>query len=130
MFYAGIYIALKQTKQVGYSSAIGAAINLLVNFLLIKQYGLYAASISTLISYLVIVIYRYWDIKKYIDIKYDYKQIVSGLCIMIACSFLYYTRTYWGYILCTLIAILYNWIENKYMIRYVVKKIKKNKFKT
>lgn len=126
MFYAGIYIALKQTKQVGYSSVAGAVINLLVNLLLVKQYGLYAASISTLVSYLAIVIYRYWDIKKYINIKYEYRQIVIGLCAMIVCSFLYYTRTYWGCILCVLVAILYNWFENKYMMEYVIKKIKKS----
>ena len=124
MFYAGIYIALKRTKQVGYSSAAGAIINLVVNLLLVRHIGLYAASVSTLVSYLTIVLYRYWDIKKYISIKYDYKKILVGLLVMIVCSVLYYQRNYCCYAICILFAVLYNWFENKYMIRYIFKKLK------
>ena len=57
-FYSGIYIALKRTKQVGYSSVAGAAINALINIFLIGKIGLYAASISTAVSFLVIAVYR------------------------------------------------------------------------
>lgn len=124
-FYSGIYIALKQTKQIGYSSGAGAIINLILNLILVKHFGLYAASTSTLISYLVILFYRYWNIKKYINIRYDYKQIAKGLFYMLVCSILYYTRTYGGVFLCVMIAILYNWLENKYMLGYILRKIKR-----
>ena len=78
-FYSGIYIALKRTKQVGYSSVAGAIINAAINVLLIRIIGLYAASISTAVSFFVIAIYRAIDLNKIIEIKYNKKEIEIGM---------------------------------------------------
>lgn len=67
-FYSGIYIALKRTKQVGYSSIAGAVINVLINVFFIEKIGLYAASISTALSFLVITVYRAVDLLSLIHI--------------------------------------------------------------
>lgn len=88
--YSGIYIALKKTKAVMNTSLISAIINILINIIFIKVIGLYAASFSTLISYLVIVIYRYFDLKKDILIKYDYKSIFMIILLLIITIISYY----------------------------------------
>lgn len=57
----GIYVAKKKTKTVANTTLISAIINLLIDVLLIKYIGLYAACISTLISYICLSIYRCHD---------------------------------------------------------------------
>ena len=61
--YSAVYIAKKMTKQVASVSIIGAIINIIVNVLFIKKIGLYAASISTTVSYFVMMVYRHIDLK-------------------------------------------------------------------
>ena len=123
-FYAGIYIALKRTKQVGISSAMGAAINFAINIGLIHSIGLYAASISTALSYLIILLYRAYDINKVIKLKYNYIQIFLGMGVFIISTTLFYQRTIVSTAICFVIAISYNLIYNRYMIGWVLKRIK------
>lgn len=118
MYYASIYIAIKKTHQVGYSSATGAVINAIVNLLMVRTYGLYAASLSTVISYLVITLYRAMDIRKYIQIRYDAKQIIVGIAVMVLSSYFYFQRTLPYIVLCFVVAILYNVLFNRYIIKW------------
>lgn len=115
-FYGGIYIALKRTKQVGYSSIMGAVINLVINLLFIKWIGLYAASISTVISYMAILLYRMYDLNKVISIKYNYIKMVSELAILIVSVIMCMVNNAVTFLSCFVIAILYNLIENKFLI--------------
>lgn len=73
-----IYIAKKDTKAVARTSILAATINLIVNLVLIKFIGLYAASISTLVAYFTMSIYRLYDVKKYIKIKLDKSFILKN----------------------------------------------------
>lgn len=82
--FGGIYIASKKTKSVGITTILAAIINLLIDFFLIKKIGIYAGSISTLVSYIFIVYYRMFDLKKYYNIKYNYRIIIMiNICLMI-----------------------------------------------
>ncbi|MDE5630888.1 MAG: oligosaccharide flippase family protein, partial [Bacilli bacterium] len=67
--YSAIYIAKKMTKKVALTSAGAAFINIVVDFSLIKYIGLFAASISTVVAYMIMAIYRSFDLKKYVKIK-------------------------------------------------------------
>lgn len=67
--YSAIYIALKKSSTIARTTIAGAIINVLVNLALIRFIGLYAASISTLVSYASTALYRRIDIRKYIKIK-------------------------------------------------------------
>lgn len=83
-YFGGIYIAYKNSKSVGITTLVAAGVNLFVDFLLIRHVGLYAASVSTLVSYVVLCIYRMIDVKKMVIIKYDNKLIWTINGIMIA----------------------------------------------
>ena len=48
-FQGGIYVAHKKTKSVGITTMTAAAINLAIDFLLVKRIGITAGSLSTLI---------------------------------------------------------------------------------
>lgn len=122
-FYGGLYVALKKTKQVGFSSIVGAIINIVINLLFIRKIGIYAASISTLIAFLIIFIYRAVDVKKYIKIKYDLKEILFGIILLIVLISLFYINTIVSMIIGLLICILYN-LKFNYILRKVFNLVK------
>lgn len=78
-FMGGIYVAHKRTKNVGITTMLAAAVNLAIDFALVHRIGIYSASISTLVSYMLLAIYRMHDVKKFQAISYRYKKI--GLCL-------------------------------------------------
>lgn len=122
--YSGIYISLKKTKEVMKTSIISAITNILINVIFIKFIGLYAACISTLLSYLVIVIYRYFDLKKDINIKYDRKNISIILGILIFIIITYYINNLVLNIVGLIIVVVLLFILNK----DIIKQIKNTKF--
>lgn len=128
-FYSGIYIALKRTKQVGYSSVAGALINIVINVLLIGKIGLYAASISTAVSFFVIVIYRAIDITKVIKIKYNKKELLIGMVAFILSAICLNKNDVWTIVLCSCFAVLYNITQNRIIIKRIVSKINDVLFK-
>lgn len=83
-FWGGLYVAYQKTKSVGLTAVIAAVINLVVDIALIKWIGLYAASLSTLVSYLFLCIYRIIDTRKFLNVKYDYKHIIITLLVVIS----------------------------------------------
>lgn len=90
--FGSIYVALKKTKEIAKTSIYAAVINIVINLLLIKKIGLFAASLSTLISYAAMSCYRYWDIKKYLNIKLDFKRILIIISILIINTISYYAN--------------------------------------
>lgn len=123
-----IYIAKKDTKAVARTSIMSAIINLVINLVLIKFIGLYAASISTLVAYMSMGIYRLYDVKKYIKIKLD-KSFILKTLLMIPILFIsYYINNLYLNIIIILITILYAWLINKDSISLIINMIK-GKFK-
>ena len=49
---------------------LAAACNLVIDLLLIKKAGIYAASLSTMLSYLFLIVYRMADVRKMQNIYY------------------------------------------------------------
>jgi O-antigen/teichoic acid export membrane protein len=64
-FFSSIYIAIKASKNMSISTTIAAAVNIFINLILIHFIGLQAAVISTLISNLLLALYRYYDLNKH-----------------------------------------------------------------
>lgn len=91
-FIGSIYVAKKLTKEIAKTSVIAAIINIGVNVVLIKSIGLYAASISTVIAYVLMFIYRWIDVKKYVKFNVN-KILMFVLIIMYGVTiFTYYLR--------------------------------------
>lgn len=76
-FYGGIQISLMRTKDNASTTIFGAITNLLLNLIFINFFGLFAASISTLISYLVTVYLR----RKKLNKEYSFKLKRSNLLL-------------------------------------------------
>ena len=114
-----IYIAQKNTKKVARTSFVVAVINIIVHLSLIKFIGLYAASISTFISYFVMMIYRYIDIKRTIDIKIEKGLIVKTLIIAIIVIISYYLRNIYISLIVVLFVAIYTIILNRDSIKLI-----------
>jgi O-antigen/teichoic acid export membrane protein len=127
-YYGGIYVAFKKTKSIGISSVIAALFNVLVNLVFVSKIGLYAASFSTLLSYVVLTLYRAIDIQKYIYIKYNFTKIIGLLFILTIVSIINYLNIYYLNILNFIVAVIMSIILNRSLIKQTVLKLI-NKFK-
>lgn len=81
-FWGGIFVAFKQTKAAATTTMIAAATNLAIDLITIHWIGLYAASISTLVSYIVLCILRLISVRKILTLKYNLKHIVLILALL------------------------------------------------
>ena len=127
--YSQVYLAKKLSKQVASTAIVGAIINILINVIFIKQIGLYAAAISTMISYFVMMVYRHFDLKKYVNVKIEKKLIIESIIIYAFTLLIYYQKSIILHVICLLIVCIYAFITNKDFLKSsyltVVKKIKR-----
>ena len=127
--YSAIYVAKKMTKQVASISAVSAIINIVINISLIGIVGLYAAPISTVLAYAFMAIYRHYDLKKYVRIKYKMADVIPAVVCFTVVALLYYSGNFYCYVIGAIIAAIYAIISNKHMIRNMLRYVvtKKNK---
>ena len=111
--YSAVYIAKKLTKEVAFTSVIGAIINIVVNVLLIERIGLYAAALSTAVSYFVMMMYRHFDLKKYINIKFEKGLVLKSIIIFTFAIILYYQKNIYLDIINLVVVVIYSFIMNK-----------------
>lgn len=82
----------EKPKIIATGTIIAAGINIALNSLLIRKYGMYGAAIATLLSYIILAILHFfvvfsWKDKKYpVSIRYN----IVGLVILIANCGLFY----------------------------------------
>ena len=119
--YSVIYVALKKTKEIAKSTTMCAVINIVVNLCLIKCIGLYAASLSTLVSYFVLSIWRYADLKKYIDVTFDKKLLISSIVVLMIVCLSYYSRIKLACFGALLLAVSYAIVVNRRIIVLMIK---------
>lgn len=129
-----VYVALKETKKIAKTSIAAAIINITTNLLMIKFIGLYAASISTVLAYLSMSIYRFIDVQKYVKIKLDKKFIAVAVVVASVIIAIYYTINTYLCILSALISLVFAFIFNidtlrngVHIVKYKIKKQEKNR---
>ena len=123
-FIGTIYVAKKVTKEIAKTSIFSAIINIGINVLMINSIGLYAASISTVISYFVMFIYRLYDSKKYVNLKINRTIVISMIFLYIAISYTYYTKNVSLCIISSIITTIYAVIINRQSAKFIFENIK------
>lgn len=122
-FLGGIYAAHKLTKSVGITTSMAACCNFIVNLLLIRSVGLYAASFSTFISYFLLVIFRMLNIRKFQSMVYDYKLILSCSFFLFIMGYLSHINKFSLNIINFLIGISLGIIVNKNLLKNLISKL-------
>lgn len=117
----GIYVAKKRTKEIANTTIVSAIINIIINFILIRYIGLYAACISTLLSYFIMGIYRYFDCKKYVNVKLKFKSIILYTIFFAISSYFYLKKIFFMNLLNICFVFIYSILVNKNILVYIFK---------
>lgn len=125
----GVFIALKLSKQIATTTIIGGFINIVINILFLKKFGLIVACISTLVSYMYIAIIRYLKISNYLKIKLDYyKYLLIAILYIVILFFYNYNSIVVSIISIITLCILFIKLNYKFLIN-ILKRCKKIKRK-
>ena len=84
-----ILVPLEQEKHVLYSEIIGAAVDLLLNVLLIPHYHSVGAAIGTLAAELAVLIYQYYILRKKVSSairSIQHGKIILAVIVGVGCS--------------------------------------------
>ena len=87
-FMSSIYSAAKKTKNSLWTSFIAAAVNIILNFILIpnQKFGVQGAAFATMIGYTACFIVRAYDTRKYVHYTINWKSIIANTVILLAMS--------------------------------------------
>lgn len=127
-FMGGIYVAHKKTKSVGITTMVSAAMNFIINLTTVRAIGLYAGSISTLISFMFLAFYRMYNVSKFQTMKYKYVKmllcfaVIGGMCVLSYMNAL--PTNIINFVIGVMFAIVLNRKFIKSVLRAIVKKIR------
>lgn len=118
-----VYIAKKKSSSAAKTTLAAAIINIIINLLFVRILGLYAAAISTLISYALLALYRYYDVQKYVKMKIDDKFFIVSTIIFMASSIIYMRNNIILNIINLLVIAIVCIFINKKLIKKTAKRI-------
>ena len=113
------YAVFKQTKGALTTSMIGAITNIVLNVVFIPMFGFVAAAVTTFVGYMVSLVVRWFDIKKFVKLNLDFKKIILYCVILIVQTVLYYWNTPISYIFRILLFLLLVFLERTTLINLV-----------
>lgn len=125
-FYGGIFTAYKNTKIMGSTTVAAAIINIVINIIFIPKFGIYAASFSTLISNLIVFVYRRYKLKEYIVLKEKFNYVFWIL--LVATLITYYKNNLIANIIMFIIVLAYCIFTNMGFLKKIAEPVI-NKFK-
>ena len=79
-----LYAVYKRTKGALISTFLGAIINIVLNFLIVPFVGIMGAALTTVFGYLVTLVYRWFDTKKFVKISINIRETIL---ILMAATF-------------------------------------------
>ena len=98
------YQCAKDTKRTLPAIVLAAAVNVTLNFLLIKPLGVYGVIITQLITYIVLTTYRWFDMKRYFSLKINKLTIVPVAVMLVSAIPFYNNLPLWADVLFMLVA--------------------------
>lgn len=123
-FLGSIYVAKKLTKEVAKTSFGAGVLNILINVFLVKYIGIFAATISTVLAFLIMSIFRIVDVQKYVKLKINFKEFSIVLLLFLISLLLYYFNNTLISAIYLVLVIIYVFIDNKNYINLILKKVK------
>ncbi len=119
-FLATSYTVNKDSKGFLFSGSFGAIINVVLNFILIPNWGVHGAAFATCISHILVFIYRFIDTRKYLIINVFRPVYVAGYVLLLITALSMAIQYQWGYaiLFVEFIAILF--INRKFVLDCLV----------
>ena len=121
------YQCAKDTKRTLPAIVLAAIVNLILNFLLIRPLGVYGVIVTLLVTYLVLVIYRWHDMKRYFVLKIDPRTAVPVALMLLSALPFYYSHNKWADIVFMIAALaLIAWACGKELRELLLSKFTKS----
>ena len=121
----GIFTSYKRSDIIGNTTVIGAVVNIIVHLALVRFIGLYAASISTLASYTVIMLLRNYHAKKIIPLKWPVIFLLELAGMLGVVTIGYYLKNMVLNSVIFSIVMIWSLIRNKEILGSIVATLKK-----
>lgn len=86
-FMGSVYVVSKQSKRSMVTTAVGAAVNIGLNALLIPLIGIHGAAIATCVSYLAVFYIRVVDTKKFVYMNVHLHKLITNTISLLAMGF-------------------------------------------
>ena len=86
-FLGGIYTATKHTRNSFWTALVTCVVNLILNWVLIPEWGIQGASIATLVSYYVCFWLRIVDARYYVPFRFNpVKSVLNTAALLVMCA--------------------------------------------
>lgn len=118
-FLGGIYVAHKRTKNVGGTTIIAAVINLVIDLILVHSLEIYAASISTLVAYMFLALYRMKNIQSFQKIKFNYGSMIRYIAVLVVMSILLWLDIWYLDVVNVILGTVFAVVLNRAMIKNI-----------
>lgn len=89
-YLGSIYTSSKKTNMLFISTMFGAVINIILNLILIPNYGGYGAAIATSVSYMVIWIVRLINTRKILKLNFNILNHIFDIISLLGIAFVFY----------------------------------------
>lgn len=125
-FYGAVYLKVRKTKGIFYSSIVGGVMTIGSSFLLVKL-GLYGISVSIFLGYLVMLVYRVVQVRHFLGTEFPSAVFFQLLVLFVLISSVLYIGSPWSSYLAPIVAsgvfIYYNHslIENSIKAKFISK---------
>ena len=113
-FFSVSYTVNKDSIGFLKSGALGALVNVILNLSLIPVLGAWGAAFATFVSYVIVFVYRYFDIRKYLKLDVFTLKHIASMLLLFTAGALTYANTvlHVGGCALMLIAALFLYKEN------------------
>lgn len=90
-FLGAFYIATLKTNGVFRTSLIGGGLSIILNLILIPILGIIGAGISSMVSFFAMSVFRFFDVKRDVNLQLDYKNFFISLMIIFVQTIILFT---------------------------------------
>lgn len=119
-FLSSIYVATQKTSHSMWTSLIAAVVNILLNIVLIYQWGVQGAVVATFASYFTCYLVRIVDTRKLIYFKVQHGRFFLNTALLFVMSILAVTQPAW-YLPVQALLLLFMCVFNVQAIRLVLR---------
>jgi len=117
-----LYSVFKKTTGALTSSAAGAITNIVLNYIFIPKFGIIAAASTTFIGYVVVLAYRWFDVKKFTRLTFPVANVLETIVFLGAQFILYYFNNPISYSIRALLCLAYCFIHRSVIFRILKRK--------
>lgn len=114
--YSVVYIAEKKTNEIAKTSMAAAIINIAVNLIMVRKFGIFAGSVSSLVAYGTMMLLRYFDVQKYVKMRLGRRLVFVSCVMLIVVCLEYYMGTFGGQIMTLIVVCIFALLLNKELI--------------